>query len=157
MAFSSKQALRPEVLDLNSVTADTKKLVQRLIGEDVRVTFNPGSELCVLKADRGQLVQIIMNLAVNSRDAMPQGGEFTVETANVEFDESTTRLNPEALPGPYVMWLVRDTGHGMDMETQARIFEPFFTTKGIGRGTGLGLSVVYGIVRQSGGFITVSC
>ena len=156
MAFSSKQVLQTEVLDLNSVTADTKKLVQRLIGEDVTVTFNPGSGLCLLKADRGQLVQIIMNLAVNSRDAMPQGGAFIVETANVEFDESEARLNPEARPGPYVMLVVRDTGHGMDMATQARIFEPFFTTKAIGRGTGLGLSVVYGIVRQSGGFITVS-
>ncbi len=156
MAFSSKQVLQSEVLDLNAVTADTKKLVQRLIGEDVTVTFNPGSGLCLLKADRGQLVQIIMNLAVNSRDAMPQGGAFIVETANVELDESEARLNPEARPGPYVMLAARDTGHGMDMATQARIFEPFFTTKAIGRGTGLGLSVVYGIVRQSGGFITVS-
>jgi CheY-like chemotaxis protein len=130
--------------------------VQRLIGEDVTVTFNPGSGLCLLKADRGQLIQIIMNLAVNSRDAMPQGGAFTMETANVEFDESEARLNPDARPGPYVLLTVRDTGHGMDLATQARIFEPFFTTKAIGRGTGLGLSVVYGIVRQSGGFITVS-
>jgi PAS domain S-box-containing protein len=156
MAFSSKQVLRTEVINLNSVMADTQKLVQRLIGEDVTVTFNPGSGLCLLKADRGQLVQIIMNLAVNSRDAMPQGGAFIAETANVEFDESEARLNPEAHPGPYVMLAVRDTGQGMDMATQARIFEPFFTTKAIGRGTGLGLSVVYGIVRQSGGFITVS-
>ncbi len=156
MAFSSKQALQTEVLDLNTVTADTKKLVQRLIGEDVAVTFNPAPELCLLKADRGQLVQIIMNLAVNSRDAMPQGGAFIVETANVEVSESEARLDPEARPGPYVMLAARDTGHGMDTATQARIFEPFFTTKAIGRGTGLGLSVVYGIVRQSGGFITVS-
>jgi PAS domain S-box-containing protein len=156
MAFSSKQVLQTEVLSLNSVMADTKTLVQRLIGEDVIVTFNPGSGLCLVKADRGQLVQVIMNLAVNSRDAMPQGGAFIVETANVEFDESEARLNPEARAGPYVMLVARDTGHGMDMATQARIFEPFFTTKAIGRGTGLGLSVVYGIVRQSGGFITVS-
>jgi PAS domain S-box-containing protein len=156
MAFSSKQVLQTEVLNLNSVTADTKKLVQRLIGEDVTVTFNPTSEFCLLKADRGQLVQIIMNLAVNSRDAMPQGGAFTIETAHVEFDESEARLNPEVRPGPYIMLTVRDTGHGMDLATQARIFEPFFTTKTVGRGTGLGLSVVYGIVRQSGGFITVS-
>jgi PAS domain S-box-containing protein len=156
MAFSSKQVLQTEVLNLNSVTADTKTLVQRLIGEDVTVIFNPGSGLCLVKADRGQLVQVIMNLAVNSRDAMPQGGVFIVETADVEFDESEARLNPEARPGPYVMLMARDTGQGMDMATQMRIFEPFFTTKAIGRGTGLGLSVVYGIVRQSGGFITVS-
>jgi PAS domain S-box-containing protein len=156
MAFSSKQVLQTEVLNLNSITADAKKLVQRLIGEDVTVTFNPGSELCLVKADRGQLVQVIMNLAVNARDAMPQGGAFIVESANVEFDESETRLIPDARPGRYAMLVVRDTGHGMDTATQARIFEPFFTTKAIGRGTGLGLSVVYGIVRQSGGFITVS-
>jgi CheY-like chemotaxis protein len=109
-----------------------------------------------VKADRGQLVQVIMNLAVNSRDAMPQGGAFIVETANIEFAESDTRLTPEARPGPYVMLVARDTGHGMDMATQSRIFEPFFTTKPVGRGTGLGLSVVYGIVRQSGGFVTVA-
>ena len=156
MAFSSKRPSQPEVLDLNSVTSDTKKLVQRLIGEDVAVTFNPGSGLRFVKADRGQLVQIMMNLAVNSRDAMPQGGAFTIETANVEFNASDARLNAGALLGPYVMLMVRDTGHGMDEATQARIFEPFFTTKAIGKGTGLGLSVVYGIVRQSGGFITVS-
>ena len=155
MAFSSKQVLQPEIVDLNSVTADTKKLVQRLIGEDVTVTFNPASRLGLLRADRGQLVQIIMNLAINSRDAMPQGGAFIIETATVEFEASDARLNPGAIPGPYVMLLVRDNGHGMDRATQARIFEPFFTTKAIGRGTGLGLSVVYGIVRQSGGFITV--
>jgi PAS domain S-box-containing protein len=156
MAFSSKQALRPEVLDLNSVTADTKKLVQRLIGEDVTVTFKPGSGLGLVSADRGQLVQIIMNLAINARDAMPQGGAFIIETANVRFDAPDARWPPGALPGPYVMLLVKDTGLGMDKATQARIFEPFFTTKAIGRGTGLGLAVVYGIVRQSGGFITVS-
>src|SRR5258708_3027899 len=156
MAFSSKQVLQTEVLNLNYVTADTKTLVQRLIGDDVTVTFNPGSGLCLVKADRGQLVQVMMNLAVNSRDAMPQGGAFIVETANVEFDESGARLNPEARPGAYVMLVAKDTGHGMDMATQARIFEPFFTTKAIGRGTGLGLSVVYGIVRKSGGFSTGS-
>ena len=156
MAFSSKQLLQTEVLDINSVTADTKKLVQRLIGEDVTVTFNPGSGLSRVKADRGQLVQIIMNLAVNARDAMPHGGAFQIETAKVEFDASEARLNPEVRPGPYVMLAVRDTGFGIDKATQARMFEPFFTTKAIGKGTGLGLSVVYGIVNQSGGFITVS-
>jgi len=156
MAFSSKQVLQTEVLNISSVIADIKKLVQRLIGEDVTVTFNPGSGLGLVKADRGQLVQIIMNLAVNARDAMPHGGEFIVETANVELDAAEARLNPEGRPGPYVTLAVRDTGFGIDKATQARIFEPFFTTKAIGKGTGLGLSVVYGIVKQSGGFITVS-
>jgi PAS domain S-box-containing protein len=156
MAFSSKQVLNTEVLDINSVTADTKKLVQRLIGEDVTVTFNPGSGLGLVRADRGQLVQIIMNLAVNARDAMPHGGAFIMETGNVVFDASEARLNPEERPGPYVMLAIRDTGFGIDKLTQARIFEPFFTTKAIGKGTGLGLSVVYGIVKQSGGFISVS-
>jgi PAS domain S-box-containing protein len=154
MAVGSKEALQPEVLDLNSVTAETKKLLQPLIGEDVTVTFNPGSGVSAVRADRGQLVQIIMNLAVNSRDAMPQGGAFIVETANVECDASDVRLNPQARPGRYARLTVRDTGIGMDKATQEQIFEPFFTTKAIGLGTGLGLWVVYGIVRQSGGFIT---
>ena len=156
MAFSSKQVLQTQVLNINSVTAETKKLVQRLIGDDVTVTFNPGSGLGLVQADRGQLVQIIMNLAVNARDAMPHGGAFIIETANVEFDASEARLNSGERPGPYVMLAVRDTGFGIDKATQARIFEPFFTTKEIGKGTGLGLSVVYGIVKQSSGFITVS-
>jgi PAS domain S-box-containing protein len=156
MAFSSKQVSQPEILNLNAVAEDTRKLVQRLIGEDVTVTFNAGSESCLLRADRGQLVQILMNLAVNARDAMPQGGAFIIETANVELHSSDARLDPGALPGPYVILAVRDNGLGMDKATQAQIFEPFFTTKAIGKGTGLGLSVVYGIVRQSGGFITVS-
>jgi len=156
MAFSSKQVLQTQVLNINSVTAETKKLVQRLIGDDVTVTFNPGSGLGLVQADRGQLVQIIMNLAVNARDAMPHGGAFIIETANVEFDASEARLNSGERPGPYVMLAVTDTGFGIDKATQARIFEPFFTTKEIGKGTGLGLSVVYGIVKQSSGFITVS-
>jgi two-component system cell cycle sensor histidine kinase/response regulator CckA len=155
MAFSSKQVLQPEVLDLNSVTEDAKKLVGRLIGEDVRVAFQPGPALALVRADRGQILQIIMNLAVNSRDAMPQGGALMIETANVELNESDVRSYPGVSPGAFAMLVFRDSGHGMDQATQARIFEPFFTTKGAGRGTGLGLSVVYGIVKQSGGFITV--
>jgi signal transduction histidine kinase len=134
MAFSSKQVLQTQVLNINSVTAETKKLVQRLIGDDVTVTFNPGSGLGLVQADRGQLVQIIMNLAVNARDAMPHGGAFIIETANVEFDASEARLNSGERPGPYVMLAVTDTGFGIDKATQARIFEPFFTTKEIGKG-----------------------
>jgi CheY-like chemotaxis protein len=125
-----------------------------LIGEDVRVVFNPGPAAPV-KADRGQLGQIIVNLAVNSRDAMPQGGTFEIQTCRAELEEGDHRLNPAAKSGPYVVLKVRDTGFGMDAETQSRAFEPFFTTKGIGKGTGLGLSVVYAIVSQMGGFIDV--
>jgi PAS domain S-box-containing protein len=154
MAFSSKQVLQPEVLNLNSVIADSRKLVRRLIGEDINVVFKPGSGLGLVRADRGQLGQILMNLAVNSRDAMPEGGLFTIETANIEFDQANAQRDPSAKPGWYVMVAVSDTGIGMDEHTRAHVFEPFFTTKDIGKGTGLGLSVVYGIVKQSGGFIT---
>jgi PAS domain S-box-containing protein len=156
MTFSSRQMLQTEALDLNSVVAESQSLVARLIGEDVRVVFKPGSGLDLVRADRGQIGQIIMNLAVNSRDAMPEGGTLTIETARVEVDESSAQLNPDSKPGAYAMLAVRDTGIGMDQETQARAFEPFFTTKGVGKGTGLGLPVVYGIVKQSGGFITVT-
>lgn len=140
---------------MNSVVEGSRELVQRLIGEDINVVFNAGADLRLVRADRGQLVQIIMNLAVNARDAMPGGGTLSIETANIDFNETDVRLNPEARPGPYVMLAVRDTGVGMDEETQTRLFEPFFTTKDIGKGTGLGLSVVYGIVKQNHGFIAV--
>jgi len=155
MAVSSKQVLQPEVLDLNSVIGESHKLLGRLIGDDVQVIFSPGSRLGSVRADRGQLGQVILNLAVNSRDAMPHGGTFAIETAGVEFTEADARPNPEMQPGFYAMISVRDSGIGMSPETRARIFEPFFTTKDVGKGTGLGLSVVYGIVKQSGGFITV--
>lgn len=155
MAFSNNQVLQPEVLSLNSVIAETEKLVRRLIGEDVNVVFKPGPGLPFVRADRGQLGQIIMNLAVNSRDAMPEGGTFTIETAAVAYDNADARFNPESHSGPYVVLAVKDSGIGMNKQMQERIFEPFFTTKGVGKGTGLGLSVVYGIVKQSGGFITV--
>jgi PAS domain S-box-containing protein len=161
MDFSGKQVPQTEILNLNSVIADGHELVRRLIGEDVKVRFRAGSGSSdsgsyLIKADRGQLDQILMNLAVNSRDAMPQGGTFTIETAAVELDESGAQLSPDAQPGEYVMLVVRDTGIGMDQETRARAFDPFFTTKEIGKGTGLGLSIVYGIVKQSGGFMTVT-
>ena len=155
MAFSRKRMLQSEVLNLNSVIVECEKLVRPMIGEDIHLVFIPGSGLGLVKADRGQLGQIIMNLVVNSRDAMPHGGTLTIETAGVELDEADARANPEAKPGSYVRLAVRDTGVGMDQETQARIFEPFFTTKEVGKGTGLGLSMVYGIVKQSGGFIKV--
>ena len=155
MAFSSKQAIRSEVLNLNFVIADSEKLIRCLIGEDVKVVFRLSPGLPFVRADRGQLGQVIMNLALNSRDAMPNGGTVSIETAVVEFDEADARLDAETRSDPYVMMSVKDTGIGMDKETQTRLFEPFFTTKGVGKGSGLGLSVVYGIVKQSGGFITV--
>src|ERR1022692_416294 len=154
LAFSRKQMLAPKILDLNEVVAENLKMLTRMIGEDIDLVMVPGAALGAVRADPGQIDQVIMNLAVNARDAMPHGGRLTIETSNVTLDENFTRTHSPLTPGDYIMLALSDTGVGMDSETQSRIFEPFFTTKGA-KGTGLGLSTVYGIVKQSGGFIFV--
>jgi PAS domain S-box-containing protein len=155
LAFSRKQVLRPKVLDLNAVLVDVAKMLHRLIGENIEVKVVPAPSLGRVKADPGQIEQVILNLAVNSRDAMPHGGSLTIETRDVELDENDSRSQEGAPAGKYVMLTVSDTGSGMDIETQAHIFEPFFTTKAPGKGTGLGLATVYGVVKQSDGWIWV--
>ena len=155
LAFSRRQVLAPRLLDLNAVVADMEKMLRRLIGEHIELSTVLAPELGLVKADPGQIEQVIMNLVVNARDAMPVGGKLTIETAQVELDEACARRRTVGTPGPYVMLAVSDTGHGMDEDTRARVFEPFFTTKEKGKGTGLGLAVVYGIINQSGGSVWV--
>jgi PAS domain S-box-containing protein len=155
LAFSRKQVLRLKVLDLNVVLTEVARMLHRLIGDNIELRIVPAPSLGRVKADPGQMEQVILNLAVNSRDAMPQGGRLTIETSNVELDEDDSRNYEGATPGKYVMLAVSDTGDGMDLETQAHMFEPFFTTKAPGKGTGLGLATVYGVVKQSDGWIWV--
>ena len=155
LAFCRMQVLQPKILDLNALVSEMCKLLRRLTREDIAFNFHAGQSLGRVKADPGQIEQVIMNLVVNAGDAMPAGGTLTIETHNVTVDEQSGVTWPPILPGEYVLLAVTDTGHGMDGETKARIFEPFFTTKEQGKGTGLGLATVYGIVKQSGGCIWV--
>ncbi len=155
LAFSRQQVVEPRVVSLNAVVESLQKILRRVLGEDVDLATTPGADLGAVRADVGQLEQVLMNLAVNARDAMPTGGKLTIETGNVEHDPAFARGQGAAAVRQFVMLAVTDTGVGMDEATKARIFEPFFTTKAPGKGTGLGLATVYGIVQQSGGFIWV--
>ena len=155
LAFSRQQVLTPSVLSMNSLVSDMEKMLPRLLGEDINVSLSLDPKLGNVKADQSQIEQVIMNLAVNARDAMPSGGKLRIQTANIEMDNAFTRDRPGSKVGSYVMLAITDSGTGMSAETIGHIFEPFFTTKGVGAGTGLGLATVYGVVKQSNGYIWV--
>ncbi|MGH7607082.1 MAG: ATP-binding protein, partial [Gemmatimonadales bacterium] len=155
LAYSRRQMLQPEVLDLNVVVADLDRMLRRLIGEHISLVTRPAPNLGRVRADPNQIEQVLVNLAVNARDAMPGGGTLTIETADVDLGRAFTQEHLGSEPGPFVMVAVTDTGVGMEPAVRAHLFEPFFTTKEVGKGTGLGLATVYGIVKQSGGYIAV--
>jgi len=155
LAFSRRQVVELRVLEMNLVITNVESMLRRMIGEDIELTTVLDPAVGQIKADQGQIEQIIFNLAINARDAMEHGGKVTIELTNAELDANYARTHPEVLPGEYVLLAVSDTGCGMSQATQSRIFEPFFTTKSPGKGTGLGLATVYGIVKQSGGHIAV--
>lgn len=155
LAFSRKQIIRQELLELNKIVDESHKMLARLLGEDIDIEINHGKGPFLIKADRSQLEQVVLNFAVNARDAMPSGGKLTIETANVSFDETYMKSHYNITPGDYVMLAISDNGHGMDEETKKHIFEPFFTTKEQGKGTGLGLATIYGIIKQNNGQIQV--
>jgi CheY-like chemotaxis protein len=149
--------MAPAVLDLNIIVRNVDKMLRRVIGENIQMITELAPNLGSVKADQSQIEQVLINLAVNARDAMPDGGKLMIQTGNIDLDEDYALRHPPLVAGPYVVLAVCDTGTGMDAETQSHIFEPFFTTKEIGKGTGLGLSTVYGVVRQTGGHICVYC